>query len=388
MMSAGRLRLRPLSALLAAVVLLLTSWLIVTPDKAAADGPTTFTNSTSIAVPAVGSPDQIGVASPYPSPIEVAGMSGAVTKVTVTFHGLNFSAAAGDVDALVVAPNGANLLVMSDVGPANSLVTANNATVTFDDAGASQLTSATIASGTYRPTNNSDSPADSFPGPAPTPSSNTTLAGAFTGLASANGTWQLFIVDDVTGDTGTVTGGWSLAITTETAAVATTTAVTSSDASTLVGESVTFTATVAAGGSPVTAGTVQFADGATNLGAPVAVNNLGVATFTTSALTEGTHQIPRHLQRFRWLPDQHRDGDPTGRQPDRRQRQHLLQPGVDHGAVAGFREPVPVECRRLGSGRPDHQSHRDHNRAVSHGADRPGRAAVRAGAIAESVPAQ
>ena len=55
----------------------------------------------------------------------------------------------------------------------------------------------------------------------------------------------------------------------------------------LVGQAVTFTATVT-GNTPT--GTVQFKDGATNLGAPVALTG-GSAALTTSALSIGTHPI-------------------------------------------------------------------------------------------------
>ncbi|PYS57406.1 MAG: hypothetical protein DMF74_26130, partial [Acidobacteria bacterium] len=50
------------------------------------------------------------------------------------------------------------------------------------------------------------------------------------------------------------------------------------------GQSVTFTATVTSGAGTPT-GTVQFKDNGTNLGAPVALNAGGVATFITSSLT-------------------------------------------------------------------------------------------------------
>jgi CSLREA domain-containing protein len=53
------------------------------------------------------------------------------------------------------------------------------------------------------------------------------------------------------------------------------------------GQSVTFTATVS-GSSPT--GTVQFMDGASNLGAPVALGG-GIATLTTASLAVGTHSI-------------------------------------------------------------------------------------------------
>lgn len=55
----------------------------------------------------------------------------------------------------------------------------------------------------------------------------------------------------------------------------------------IIGQSVTFTATVT-GTSPT--GTIQFLDGATSLGSPVALTS-GAASITTSALTVGTHPI-------------------------------------------------------------------------------------------------
>ena len=58
-----------------------------------------------------------------------------------------------------------------------------------------------------------------------------------------------------------------------------------------LGQSVTFTATVTSGGSPVTAGTVDFIDGATTLVSIVALNGSGQAAFTTSALAVGSHPI-------------------------------------------------------------------------------------------------
>lgn len=68
---------------------------------------------------------------------------------------------------------------------------------------------------------------------------------------------------------------------------ATSTALVSSLNPSTVGQSVTFTATVT-GASP--SGTVQFMDGAGNLGSPVAVSG-GVAQISTSSLTAGTHPI-------------------------------------------------------------------------------------------------
>jgi hypothetical protein len=57
------------------------------------------------------------------------------------------------------------------------------------------------------------------------------------------------------------------------------------------GQAVTFTATVTSGAGTPT-GTVQFKDGATNLGSPVNLNGSGVATFQTSTLSAAsTHAI-------------------------------------------------------------------------------------------------
>ncbi len=270
-------------------LLLAVGWPLLLPTPASADGPTTFSNSTSIAIPAAESAQQTGPASPYPSAITVAGMSGPVTNVTVTFAGLTHSIV-GDIDALLVSPTGANLMVLSDVAdPENTFATAVNTTLTFSDAAAGPVPVARpIPSGTYLPTNNGAT--DALPAPAPAPSSNTTLAGAFNGI-NPNGSWQLFIDDDSTGDLGGMAGGWSLTITTEAAAVATTTTVATSGSPSATGDSVEFTATVRAGASPVTTGSVQFSADGTNLGAAVPLNASGNAVRSTSALAEGTHLI-------------------------------------------------------------------------------------------------
>jgi hypothetical protein len=76
----------------------------------------------------------------------------------------------------------------------------------------------------------------------------------------------------------------------------TATTVTSSLNPSILGQSVTFTATVAntAGAAISTAtptGSIQFMDGASSLGAPQAVSGSGTATMSTNALTAGSHSI-------------------------------------------------------------------------------------------------
>ena len=56
------------------------------------------------------------------------------------------------------------------------------------------------------------------------------------------------------------------------------------------GMSVTFTATTTAG-SIMPSGSMQFLDGTTPMGAPVALNAQGIATYTTTSLSLGTHAI-------------------------------------------------------------------------------------------------
>ena len=220
---------------------------------------------------------------PYPSNITVSGLTAPVTKVTATLNGVSHAVPV-DLDVMLAGPvPTTNLLLMSDVG---GTAPVSGLTVVFDDDAASAVPTP-LTSGTFRPTDDDSDTADAaFPAPAPVVSSATTLA-TFNG-ASGNGVWSLWVVDDATGDSGSISGGWCLTFTT--ASPTTTTVVSSLNPST-VGQSVTFTATVTSGGAPVTTGTVAFADGGTPLGANVPVDATGTATLTTGALTAGTHPI-------------------------------------------------------------------------------------------------
>ena len=144
-------------------------------------------------------------------------MSGSVSNVTATLRGFNQTWAA-DVDVLLVGPGGQKMILMSDAG-SNAV---NGLTLTFSDAAATLLPPGVFGSGTYRPMNYTDdsSGGDNFPSPAPAGPYGTNLA-VFNGTPP-NGAWSLYVFDDGPGDTGTITNGWSLTITTQPSAASNT----------------------------------------------------------------------------------------------------------------------------------------------------------------------
>jgi subtilisin-like proprotein convertase family protein len=164
-----------------------------------------FSNSGAITIPSAGTS---GPASPYPSSITVAGLGGPVTKVTVTLT--NFShTIPSDVDILLVGPTGANATIMSDAGGVPDAI---NLTLTLDDAAATALPDiGPLVTGSFKPTNYNLGAGDTWPAPAPAPSGGSALS-VFNGT-NPNGTWSLYVVDDLDGDVGTISGGWSLTIT-------------------------------------------------------------------------------------------------------------------------------------------------------------------------------
>ena len=93
----------------------------------------------------------------------------------------------------------------------------------------------------------------------------------------------------------------------------TSTLVTSSLNPSVFGQPVTFTATVTAGISPATTGSVVFKEGAVVLAGPVPVNDAGQAAFSTSALGVGSHTITAEDQWHGELRAEHDEPD-AGRQ--------------------------------------------------------------------------
>ena len=171
-------------------------FVVLTAGPAAA---TVFSSAAAITIPVN------GVAAPYPSPITVSGLSGTIVDVNVNLTGMNHTFTS-DIDILLVGPAGQKVVLMADVGANLDLVGVN---LTFDDAAAASLTAAQVVSGTFKPSVLAGGGFIGVP-PAPLPPYGTTLAGF--NATAPNGTWNLFVYDDAGGDSGSISGGWSLDI--------------------------------------------------------------------------------------------------------------------------------------------------------------------------------
>ena len=244
-------------------------------------GGTVFTNPGGITISDSGANPP---AIPYPSNLFVSGLTGTVSKVTLTLT--NFSAPrTNDKNFLLRGPGNQTYVFLSDVGGA---VATSGVTITLDDAAASLLpNSGALASGTFRPTDYAVDP-ETFPAPAPAgpypsaaPAGSSTFATVFNGTAP-NGTWSLFAVDDGGGGGVSTVGSWSLTFIT-TADAATTTTISGTPNPAFTNQAVLFTANVSST-STVNAGTVTFRRGLTIICNAVPVVS-GVATCNAPAGT-------------------------------------------------------------------------------------------------------
>lgn len=167
--------------------------------------PTTFSNTNYI-----GFNGMVAPASPYGSPINISGVSGVISTISVTLNGFTHSSPA-DVDILLVSPNGKSVVVMSDAGGTAAV---SNLDLTFNESAAS-VPPSTLVSGTYKTVNIVNETADTFPAPAPwRPFTSLNGLNDFKGY-SPNGEWGLYVVDDFQNLSGSISGGWSLDITTQ-----------------------------------------------------------------------------------------------------------------------------------------------------------------------------
>jgi subtilisin-like proprotein convertase family protein len=145
-------------------------------------------------------------AAPYPSTVTVSGVVGTVTNIVVKINGLTHPYP-NDIDMLLVRPDGARSILMSDVGGTQPGVIAVN--LTFADSAGVSLNEFTNPSpGTYKPSN--FDPAGNVDSFAPIAAPYGFTLNALGGAASfINGTWNLYVVDDAASDYGSISG-WSI----------------------------------------------------------------------------------------------------------------------------------------------------------------------------------
>lgn len=162
-------------------------------------------NTTSNAVPAIGTN---GIAAAYPSQIVVAGQPGLITNVDVDL--VVTHSFPDDLDIMLVGPSGQRVVLMSDVGGSGDLVAG---ALTLSDGAIAPMSDAgpITVPDTYQPTN--IGAGDVFPAPAPDATTAGTLLSAIDG-DSPNGTWSLYVLDDLAGDVGAI-DSWGLTITTD-----------------------------------------------------------------------------------------------------------------------------------------------------------------------------
>jgi MBG domain (YGX type)/Bacterial Ig-like domain (group 3) len=188
-----------------------------------------------------------------------------ISGSTLTFTGAGTvtvtASQAGDTNNSAATPVSDTIVV----NPAALTVTAANATRVFGAANPA-------FTGTYAGAVNGDT----FTVSGTTTATTASAVGTYPITPTASGTDLADYAVTYVNGTLTVTGA------------STTTALTSSASAITAGQSVTFTATVKAGTTPATIGTVTFLNGTTSIGTGV-LNAGGVATFTTSTLPVGAN---------------------------------------------------------------------------------------------------
>ena len=109
----------------------------------------TYSNTALIEIPDNIYTSAEGPANPYPSVINVSGVSGTVVKTTITWTNVTHTSPS-DIDALLVSPSQYDVLFMSHAGGNYGMY---NVTLKFDDAATNSLPQdATITNGVYLPT--------------------------------------------------------------------------------------------------------------------------------------------------------------------------------------------------------------------------------------------
>ena len=161
-----------------------------------------FANPTPVIIP-LGGP-----ATPYPSVINVSGMSGTITNLALTLSRLSHEYVT-DVHMLLVGPTGQKVVVFGSVAQGRAV---HNVTVNLVDSSDYPLPqSFSLWPEPLRPTDWAVT--NDFPAPAPAGPYAPVAMSSFNGL-TANGVWSLYVYDDMAPDQGDISGGWSLLIST------------------------------------------------------------------------------------------------------------------------------------------------------------------------------
>ncbi|GAA0682052.1 hypothetical protein GCM10009104_03560 [Marinobacterium maritimum] len=177
-------------------------------DTTPADATSSYTSTGGIVIPSTGSGSITEL-----STLDISGLTGTLADINVTLNGLSHTWPQ-DMDILLVGPEGQQVILMSDAGGEGTNAI-SDLTLTFDDEASSDLPPAgsALSSGAYKPANlidNEDSSdLDSFDG----------ISGSFASQLAAfdgtdpNGTWTLYIADDVATDEGGSLTNWTLTLT-------------------------------------------------------------------------------------------------------------------------------------------------------------------------------
>src|SRR5439155_394109 len=145
----------------------------------------------------------IAAANPYPSVVQVSGLTAAVYRATVTLSNLS-DPSPERLEVLLVGPNGRNALLMSDCGED---LPVSNVMLTFDDTAASSLPDFNqIVAGVFKP---SDYIVGNDAFPAPAPSAPYTASLSLFKDTDPNGAWLLYVLARYLHGQGTI-ASWSL----------------------------------------------------------------------------------------------------------------------------------------------------------------------------------
>jgi len=111
-----------------------------------------------------------------------------------------------DLEFLLVGPGGQKALIMADAG---GTAACSNVHLLFDDNAPQSLSAAgPLVSGTFKPT------VVGTPGTLPMPAPGGPYASPLSVFAGtlATGTWSLYVLDDLAGNSGNLRFGWALTI--------------------------------------------------------------------------------------------------------------------------------------------------------------------------------